>query len=61
MDESFPAKYFKSNKMINCAMSGSVATLNTSEQIVDSKYQTSLWLIIHSMVLQTQVVNEIER
>ena len=34
MDESFPAKLFKSNKMINRATSGSEATLHISEQIV---------------------------
>ena len=37
MDESFPAKRFKSNKMINRATSGSEATLHTSEQFVKFK------------------------
>ena len=37
MDESFPAKQFKSNKMINRATSGSEATLHISEQIVGFK------------------------
>ena len=34
MDGSFPAKCFKSNKMINRATSGSEATLHISEHIV---------------------------
>ena len=37
MDESFPAKQFKSNKMINRATSGSEATLYVSEQFVRFK------------------------
>ena len=37
MDESFPAKCFKSNKMINCSTFGSGATLHFSEQIVGFK------------------------
>ena len=37
MDESFPAKRFKSNKMINCATSGSEPTLHISEQFVGFK------------------------
>ena len=34
MDESFPAKHFKLNKMINCAISGSEATLQVIKQVV---------------------------
>ena len=34
MDESFPAKLFKSNKMINHATSGSEPTMHVSKQIV---------------------------
>ena len=34
MDESFPAKRFKSNKMINRATLGSEATLHISEHFV---------------------------
>ena len=34
MDESFPAKRFKSNKMINNVTSGSEATVHFGEQIV---------------------------
>ena len=34
MDESFPAKRFKSNKMINHATSGSEPTLHISKQVV---------------------------
>ena len=34
MDETFPAKHFKSNKMNNCATSGSEAILHITEQIV---------------------------
>ena len=34
MDESFPAKRFKSNKMINRATSGPEATLHICEQFV---------------------------
>ena len=37
MDESFPAKRFKSNKMINRATLGSEATLHISEQFVRFK------------------------
>ena len=37
MDESFSAKLFKSNKMINSAMSGSEQTLHISEQFVGFK------------------------
>ena len=37
MDESFPTKRFKSNKMINRATSGSEATLHINEQIVEVK------------------------
>ena len=37
MDESFPAKRFKSNKMINRATSGSEATLHICEQFVGFK------------------------
>ena len=37
MDESFPAKCFKSNKMINRATLGSEATLHISEQFVGFK------------------------
>ena len=37
MDESFPAKCFKSNKMINCATSGSEAALHICEQFVRFK------------------------
>ena len=37
MDESFPAKRFKSNKMINRATSGSEATLRICEQFVGFK------------------------
>ena len=37
MDESLPAKRFKSNKMNTCATSGSEATLHISEQIVGFK------------------------
>ena len=37
MDESFPAKRFKFNKMINRATSGSEATLHISEQFVGFK------------------------
>ena len=34
MDESFPAKRIKSNKMINRATSGSEPTLHVSKQVV---------------------------
>ena len=34
MDESFPAKCFKSNKMINTATSGSEPTLHISKQVM---------------------------
>ena len=34
MDESFPAKRFKSNKMINSATSGSEPTLHVSKQVM---------------------------
>ena len=37
MDESFPAKRFKSNKIINRATSGSEATLHICEQFVGFK------------------------
>ena len=37
MDESFPAKRFKSNKMINRARSGSEPTLQVSKQVVGLK------------------------
>ena len=37
MDESLPTKRFKSNKMNNCATSGSEATLHISEQVVGFK------------------------
>ena len=37
MDESFPAKRFKSNKMTNHAMSESEDTLHNSEQNVAFK------------------------
>ena len=37
MDESLPAKRFKSNKMINRATSGSEAPLHISEQFVRFK------------------------
>ena len=37
MDESFPAKRFKSNKMINRATSGSEPTLHVSKQVVGLK------------------------
>ena len=37
MDESFPAKHFKSNKIINRAMSRSEPTLHISEQFVGFK------------------------
>ena len=37
MDESFPAKRFKSNKMINRATSGSETTLHISDQFVGFK------------------------
>ena len=61
MDESFPAKRFKSNKMINRATVGSEATLHISEQFVGFKIQTSLRLIIRYMVLQMQLVKAIGR
>ena len=34
MDESFPAKRFKSNKMINSTTSGSEPTLHVSKQVM---------------------------
>ena len=34
MDERFPAKRFKSNKMINSAMSGSQPTLHVSKKVM---------------------------
>ena len=37
MDKNFPAKRFKSNKMIKRATSGSEPTLHISEQIVGYK------------------------
>ena len=37
MDESFPAKRFKSNKMINRATSESEPTLHVSKQVVGLK------------------------
>ena len=37
MDESFPAKRFKSKKMINNATSGSEPTLHISDQFVGFK------------------------
>ena len=37
MDESFPAKRFKSNKLINRATSGSEAALHICEQFVGFK------------------------
>ena len=37
MDESFPTKRFKSNKMINRATLGSEAILHISEQFVGFK------------------------
>ena len=37
MDESFPAKRFKYNKMINRATSGSEPTLHISDQFVGFK------------------------
>ena len=37
MDESFPAKRFKHNKIINRARSGSETTLHINEQIVGFK------------------------
>ena len=37
MDESFPAKRFKSNKMVNRATLGSEATLHISDQFVGFK------------------------
>ena len=37
MDESFPTKHFKHNKMINRARFGSEATLRINEQIVGFK------------------------
>ena len=61
MDESFPAKHFKSYKVINRATSGSEPTLHVSKQVVDSRYQTSLRLTIRSMVLQMQLVKAIGR
>ena len=39
MDEIFPAKHLKSNKMINHATSGSEATLHINEQIVGFEVQ----------------------
>ena len=59
MDESFPAKSFKSNKMISRATSGSEATLHINEQIMGFKVPDKL--IIYSMVLQMQLVNAIGR
>ena len=59
MDDSFPAKRFKSNKMINRATSGSEPTLHVISKLCDSRYQTSLRLIIRSMVLQMQPVKAI--
>ena len=37
MDESFPAKRFKSNKMIKCAMSRYEPTMHISEESVEFK------------------------
>ena len=58
MDESFPAKSLKSNKMINHTTLRSEPTLHISGIRDD---QTSLRLIIRSMVLQMQFVNAIGR
>ena len=60
MEESFPAKRFQSNKMINRATSGFENILHISEQIERFKVQDKP-TVDHSMVLQMQLVNAIGR
>ena len=59
MDESFPAKHFKSNKMINHATSGSEATLQINEEIVGFKVPDKSSVDHSFPVLQMQLVNTI--
>ena len=61
MDESFPSKCFKSNKIINRATSGSEPTLQLVSKLWESRYHTNLRLIIRFMVLQMQHVKAIGR
>ena len=44
MDESFPAKRLKSNKMINRAMSRSETTLHISEQFMGFNILKVFWI-----------------
>ena len=55
MDESFPAKCFKSNKMINRATSGSQATLHICEQFVGFKIpdKSSVYHLFHGFTDST--------
>ena len=57
MDKSFAVKRLKTNKIINRPTCGSIATLHISELIVGLRYQTSLQLVIRTMVLQMELAN----